>query len=185
MSFLYSLTKAVFFPGTYIKAFFEHIICRLLGIKIYAADSYISKNVLSGHVAAVSPESSGKSFFFCLLPGILSFIVGFPAIFVGTLTLGYLGIDVIDPISGSFSPMFIVYCLIFLFGASFFNSLFPYTEDAAHMWKVLYGKNSKANITEKIFAFIPSCIIVAGSYLERYCVSFAIYIGVLVYWILT
>ena len=101
------------------------------------------------------------------------------------MTLGYLGIDVVDPVSGAFSPMFIVYCLVYLFGASFFNSLFPYTEDAVHMWKMIYGKESKTNFVGKIFAFIPSVIIVIGAFVERYCISFLLYTGVLVYWIVT
>ncbi len=185
MSFLYVLSKFIFFPGTYIKAFFEHVICRLLGISILSAESYVSRNTVSGHIFAVPPETAGKSFFFCTLPGTLSFIVGFPAVFVGALTLGYLGIDIFDPITGAFSPMFIVYCVIFLFGASFFNSLFPHTEDAVHMWKTLYGKGSTAKPIGKIFAFVPAVITVAGAFAERYCVPFVFYISVLIYWIVT
>ena len=185
MSILYSLTKAVFFPGTYMKAFFEHIICRILGINIYSADSYISKNVLSGHVSALPSDTAGKSFFFCFLPGLLNFIVGLPAVLLGLVTLGFLGIDIFDPVSSSFSPMFIVYCLIFLFGSSFFTNLFPYFEDARHMWHMIYGKDSKANIFWKIIVFFPSCIIMIGSFIEKHCISFFLYIGILAYWIIT
>ena len=175
----------MFFPGTYMKAFFEHIVCRVLGIKVYSAQKYISKTALSGHVSVVSDDSASKSFFFCFLPGLLSFIVGAPSVLVGCVTLGYLGIDVIDPLTGAFSPMFIVYCLVFLFGASFFTSMFPYHEDAVHMWNVIYGKANHTHPIWKLIAFVPSCIIVAGAFLERYCITFLMYVAVLVMWILT
>ena len=185
MTLLYVFSKAVYFPGSFTKAFFEHLFCRLFGVNIYAADHYITRNALSGHVAMLPAETPSKSFFVCFLPMLCNLFFGFPAFAAGVLTLGFMGVDVIDPLSGLFCPLFIVYCLLYLFGASFLCSLFPYTEDAVHMWKMLYSKDSTASLSGKIFAFLPACLLVAGAYLEKYAIPFLASVAYLVFLILT
>ena len=128
---------------------------------------------------------SSKSFFVCFLPSLINFLIGFPAFAVGVLTLGYLGVDVIDPMSGQFCPMFIVYVLLYLFGAACLCNLFPYTQDALHMWHVHFGKGSRVRLPRKLFAFLPACILTVGAYLERYCITFFASLIVLVCWIIT
>ena len=185
MKWLYVIAKAVYFPGTFLKAFWEHLSCRTLGVPIYAADTYIAKNVLSGHVSMIPAETPTKSFFVCFLPSLISFIIGFPAFAAGALTLGFLGVDVIDPMSGKFCPMFVVYVLLYLFGASCLCSVFPYTQDAQHLWHMHFGKDSRVSPARKVFAFLPACILTGGAYLERYGVTFLLSLGLLVYWIVT
>ena len=185
MTWLYVIAKVVYFPGTFLKAFWEHLSCRTLGVPIYAADTYISKNVLSGHVSMIPAETPAKSFFVCFLPSLLNFLIGAPAFGVGVLTLGFLGVDVIDPMSGQFCPMFIVYVLLYLFGASCLCSMFPYTQDAGPMWRMHFGKDSGVHTARKIIAFLPACILTGGAYLERYGVTFLISLAALVYWIIT
>lgn len=185
MTWLYVIAKAVYFPGTFLKAFWEHLSCRTLGIPIYAADTYISKNVLSGHVSMIPAETPAKSFLVCLLPSMLNFLIGFPAFATGVVTLGFLGVDVIDPMSGQFCPLFIVYILLYLFGSACLCSMFPYTQDAQHMWHMHFGKNSNVNPVRKIFAFLPACILTGGAYLERYGITFLASLAALVFWIVT
>ena len=185
MTWLYVIAKAVFFPGTFLKGFWEHLCCRTLGVPIYAADAYISKNVLSGHVSMIPAETPGKSFFVCFLPALISFLIGFPAFATGVLTLGVLGVDVIDPMSGKFCPMFIVYILLYLFGAACLCNVFPYTQDALHIWHTHFSKDSTVGTARRILAFLPVCILTGGAYLERYSVTFLLSIGLLAYWIIT
>ncbi len=185
MTWLYVLTKTIYFPGTFVKAFWEHVTCRLLGLEIYAADAYLSRNRLCGHVSMLPAPTASKSFFACFLPSLLNLSLGFPAFAAGMLTLGFMGVDVIDPLTGKFCPLFILYVLLYLFGASCLCSLFPYTEDALHLWRTLYGKDSTASTVGKIFAFIPTCLMTAGAYLEKYSVTFFVTVAFLVYWILT
>ena len=185
MTWLYVLTKTVFFPGTFLKAFWEHLTCRALHVEIYAADTYLSRNRLCGHVSMFPAPTARKSFFVCFLPGLLNFLVGFPAFAAGVLTLGFMGVDVIDPLTGKFCPLFILYVLLYLFGASCLCSLFPYTEDALHMRQMHYGKDSTASAVGKAFAFLPACIMTVGAYLEKFCVTFFVAVAFLVYWILT
>lgn len=183
MKWLYVLTKAMYFPGTFMKGFWEHLTCRALRIPIYAADRYVNRNILSGHVSMTPAETPGKAFFACFLPSVLNFLVGFPAFAAGVVTLGFLGVDVIDPMSGQFCPPFVLYVLLYLFGASFLCNLFPYLEDIRHAVHLLYGKNSTISIVGKVFAFLPTALLTVGAYLERYCVTWFLSVGFLVYWI--
>ncbi len=185
MTWLYVLTKTVFFPGTFLKGFWEHVTCRLLGVQIYAADTYLSRNRLCGHVYMLPAPTAARSFFVCFLPGFLNLFLGFPAFVVGVVTLGFMGVDVIDPLTGTFCPLFILYVLLYLFGASCMCSLFPYVDDVRHLRQMLYGKDSKASAVGKVFAFLPTCVMTAGAYLEKYSVTFFVTVAFLVYWIVT
>lgn len=185
MTWLYVLTKTIFFPGSFLKGFWEHVTCRLLGVDIYAADTYLPRNQLCGHVAMIPPLGAGKSFLVCFLPTILNLSLGFPAFAAGVVTLGFMGVDVIDPMSGKFCPLFILYVVLYLFGASCLCSLFPYGEDVTHLWRTLYGSDSKASGVGKVLAFLPTVVMTAGAYLEKYCVTFFVSIAFLIYWIVT
>ncbi|MBQ7540738.1 MAG: hypothetical protein IJT44_00430 [Clostridia bacterium] len=185
MTWLYVLTKTVFFPGTFLKGFWEHLICRALNVQIFAADAYITRNRLCGHVSMMPAPTARKSFFVCFWPMVLNFLIGFPAFSAGAMTLGFLGVDVVDPLTGKFCPLFLVYVLLYLFGASCLCSLFPVVEDAVHMWRMHYGHDSKAGAAAKVFAFLPACVMTAGAYLEKYSVTFLLSVAFLVYWIVT
>ena len=185
MTWLYVLTKTIFFPGAFLKGFWEHVTCRLLGVEIYAADTYLSRNRLCGHVSMLPEPNAAKSFFACFLPMLLNFSLGFPAFACGILTLGFMGVDVIDPLTGKFCPLFILYVLLYLFGASCMCSLFPYTEDVRHLWRTHYGSDGTASGVGKVLAFLPTCLMTVGAYLEKYSVTFFITVAFLVFWILT
>lgn len=185
MTALYVLTKTIFFPGTFLKGFWEHVMCRLLDVEIYAADSYLSRNRLCGHVSMLPEPNASRSFFVCFLPSLLNFFLGFPAFVVGVLTLGFMGVDVIDPLTGKFCPLFILYVVLYLFGASCLCSLFPYAEDARHVWRTHYGSESTASTAGKVLAFLPTCLMNVGAFLEKYCITFFVCIALLVYWIVT
>lgn len=181
MKAVYVISKYVTFPGSFSKGFLEHVVCRLLGVNIYAADKYISRNELSGHVAVLPPQGYIMSFLICLLPGLVNFLIGAAGYFCSLSTLGILGVGFYDFFSGSKIPMFFVYCFFFWFGGSFMCNLFPYYEDTQHMWETLYSSGSKAGAFAKIVLFIPSVIIFAGSYLEKYGITLIINIALAVF----
>ena len=185
MKWLYVLSKFVYFPGSFLKALWEHLTCRNLQIPIADADAYFGKGYDCGHVQMLPPDSAKKCFAACLLPGIGNLLFGLPAFAAGCFALGYLGVDVIDPLTGSFCPLFPVYVLIYLFGASCLCSLFPRVRDAKHMWRSLYRKCGDASVAGKVFAFLPAGFLTAGAYLERSALPFLVSLGLLVYWIMT
>ena len=51
--------------------------------------------------------------------------------------------------------------------------------------QMLYGKDSKASAVGKVFAFLPTCVMTVGAYLEKYSVTFFVTVTFLVYWIVT
>lgn len=185
MTLLYALTKAIYFPGTFLKAFWEHLACRIFGVPIYDADAYLSRSTLSGHVSMIPSESAAKSFFVCLVPGVANLLIGFPAFAGGILTLGFMGVDVIDPMSGQFCPMFVVYVLLYLFGASCLCSVFPYIPDVLHIWQMYFGKESRVSAVRKAAVLLPAGVMTLGAYLERYCITFFATLALLIYWIMT
>ncbi len=168
MKTVYVISKYFTFPGSFSKGFLEHIVCRMLGVNIYAADKYVSRNELSGHVAVLPPTGYVKSFFVCLLPGLFNFILGAAGYFCSLFTLGLLGVGFNDAFSSSKAPLFFVYCFFLWFGGSMMCNLFPYDEDARHMWKMLYGSANKAGLFAKIVLFIPTIVIMVGATLEKY-----------------
>ena len=181
MKTVYVTSKYITFPGSFSKGFLEHVVCRMLGVNIYAADKYVSRNELSGHIAVLPPSGYLKSFFVCFLPGLLNFIIGAAGYFCALSTLGLLGVGFNDAFSGSKAPLFFVYCFFLWFGVSMMCNLFPYYEDAQHMWKTLYSHGNRAGLFAKIILFIPAVVIYAGAYLERYGLTLLINIAIAVF----
>ncbi|MCR5484357.1 MAG: hypothetical protein K6F09_02065 [Clostridiales bacterium] len=180
MTALYMISKYITFPGAYMKGFFEHIVCRMLKADIYSAEKYVKNNALSGHVYIIPPTGAAKSFLVCFLPGLFNFILGAASYAVSIVTLGFLGVRYWDIFSGTRNPMFFVYCVLLYFSASIMCNLFPYYEDAEHMWKKLYGKKNRTPLILKILLFIPSAVILVGAYIERYALSLLINIALTV-----
>jgi len=168
MKTIYVISKWLTLPGAFMKGLFEHISCRLLGLKIYDADRYVKNNMLSGHVYMLPAEGAGRSFFACFLPGLLNFLFGIGSYAAALTTLGYLGVRYTDAYSQSTNPvMFTTYCFLLWFGVSFMCNLFPYKDDIAHAWALLYGKESTAGGFAKVIFFIPAVIMKVGAALER------------------
>ncbi|MCL2508712.1 MAG: hypothetical protein FWF05_06005 [Oscillospiraceae bacterium] len=168
MKTIYVISKWLTFPGAFMKGFFEHLTCRLLKVKIYEADKYVTNNLLSGHVYMLPPESAAKSFFVCFLPGLLNFLFGLGSYAAALMTLGYLGVGFTDAQSQTQNPMFVFYCVLLYFGASMMCNIFPYRDDISHARELLYGGESKSGGAAKVLFFIPAAVMKAGSVLERY-----------------
>lgn len=183
MKWVYILTKAMYFPGTFLKGFWEHAVCRTLRIPTAEVKHYVSQTMYSGHVSMTPATKPSRAFFACFLPSVMNFLIGFPIFSAGAVTLGFLGVDVIDPMTGQFCPPFVLYVVLYLLGASFLCNLFPYIEDIRHATRCIYGKDSSIGNVGKVFAFLPTAILTAGAYLERYCVTWFLSVGLLVYWI--
>lgn len=162
---IYFIGKVLTFPGAYIKAFFEHIIARMFNIPVEDT-KYLRFTDGCGHVEHDSVGSKAKLFFYCILPGLFTSIIGAPMFYMGFSGLFFLRV----PAESSTMLMFIVYCIMFYLGFSLCANSCPLMEDAIALWHSLYGKNG-ANIFVKIVLFIPTALTVAGSFLERYAIN--------------
>ena len=176
---IYFIGKVLTFPGAYIKAFFEHLIARAFSIPVEDT-KYLRFTDGCGHVEHDAIGSKAKIFFYCLLPGLFTAIIGTPMLYMGFAGLFFLKV----PADSSTMLMFIVYCILFYLGFSLCANQYPLMEDAIGLGHALYGKDG-ANLFVKIVLFIPTVLIIAGAFLERYALNILIMAGTVVFAALT
>lgn len=170
MSTIYVIGKVITLPGAYIKTFWEHFVCRLLGIPVETRD-YLTYDESLGHVEHEFPKTLPRTFLFCWLPGLANRLLGVPMFFAGALGILFLGVEPIIRESGEKTWIFYVYLVLLYLGIALLSNIFPLVEDALLLWERLYGANSTANIVWKILLFIPTVCMVLGSYLEQYSIN--------------
>jgi hypothetical protein len=169
MNIIYMIGKFITLPGTYIKTFWEHFTCRILGLPVETAD-YLHYDETLGHVDHEFAGTKPKSFLLCWLPGLVNKILGVPMLFAGSLGILYLGVEPVVRETGDKTWLFYVYLVLLYLGISLLCNIFPLVEDALLMWEKIYGADG-AHIVWKIILFIPAVCMVAGSYLERYSIT--------------
>ena len=172
MNVIYIISKYLTVVGSVLKGFWEHLTCRIIGIPVSDA-RYLQATELCGHVEHDFVRKKLPAFLVCILPGFLNLLLG-AGMFVG----GYFGLFVIKPHTGE--TIFWIYAIMLYLGASLLCNIAPLYEDALNNWDLLYGKNSDAKLVAKIFAFIPSVIIFAASWLEKNALSVLLYIVTIV-----
>lgn len=177
MRAVYIISKIITLPGAYIKAFWENLFCRALGVPVESADLLRYDETL-GHVEQEFARTKLKSFLVCWLPGLANKILGAIMFTGGALGLLYLGVGPKNAETGEASYIFYVYILLFYLGVSLLCNIFPLIENALHMWEMLYGGEG-VHIVWKVVLFIPAVIIVAGAYIERYALSLLLYIALI------
>ena len=117
---------------------------------------------------------------------------GHKVVLLKPLTYMNLSGDSIAPLAGFFKIpadsstmlMFIVYCILFYLGFSLCANQYPLMEDAIGLWHALYGKDG-ANLFVKIVLFIPTVLIIAGAFLERYALNILLMAGTVAFAALT
>lgn len=154
MGIIYYIIKIITWPGTLLKAFMEHLTCRVYEIPVEYA-KYMQKNELCGHIEHMLAPHKG-SFGLCFLPHFISLICGFIFVLSSSINIIYLGK------SNLFSWIFIY------LGISCLTNCFPLLEDAIHMWDNLYGENSEAKTVSKILLAPFAAVMYIGAHLEKY-----------------
>lgn len=168
MNIIYLISKYVTVVGTVLKGFWEHLFCRIIGIPVQDA-RYLQPNELCGHVEHDFTKKKGETFLVCYLPGLMNRLFGYGMIFGG-----FVGTFYIKPAQTSI--IFWVYIVMLYLGISFMCNNAPLCEDALNNWDKLYGKDSDAKLAAKIFAFIPSVYFRLSAWMEKYALSFVIYV---------
>lgn len=159
MRILYVVFKYLTFAGSFLRGFWEHITCQLLGLLVEDS-AYLRANEMCGHVEFIFPKKNSAAYLITLGPGVINFITGLPMLLVGLVNLRLMGI------SWSDSPLlFVVYIVMTYVGASLMCSLFPSYEAALYLWERI---RTGSGIAEKIF-LSPACLTAyIGSWLERF-----------------
>ena len=159
MRMRYVFFKYLTFIGSFIRGFWEHVTCQLLGLFV-EEPGYLRANEMCGHVEFVFPQKNAAAYLAAMGPGIVNFIIGLPVLLVGLSNLRIMGIAFSDS-----AVLFIIYVVMVCFGVSLMCSLFPSYEIALYLWERIRKKSS---IAEKIF-LSPACLtVLIGSWLERF-----------------
>lgn len=163
MTVIYAILKLIVFPGTYVKGFWEHFTCKILGLPVESS-AYLSTNELCGHVEHALPKNPIAAFFLAVFPSIMNLFIGSSFLGAGYMLIFEMGIGYYESRSA-----FVLGILLLYLGISFLCNIFPMVEDAMNLYDILYSQK-RGNVIGRIFAFIPTVIVYAGAYLERYCV---------------
>lgn len=177
MKTLYIISKIMTFPGAYIRGFWEHLTCKLFGIPV-EVPGYLRIDEACGHVEHALPGKSFAAFLLTTGPGYMNFHMGLWIFLAGFMNLNYMGITYHDSVG-----LFVMYILMTYVGVSLLCNSFPLVEDAMNLYDLLYSQK-KGNIIGRALAYIPTVIAYGGAYLEKYAVTFILWIVFLVYHII-
>lgn len=159
MRMIYVIFKYITFVGSFIRGFWEHVTCQLLGLFV-EEPGYLRANEMCGHVEFIFPKKNSVAYLVTIGPGVVNFVTGLPVLFVGLSNLRVLGITFTE------TPfLFVIYVLMTYIGVSLMCSLFPSYESALYLWDRICNKSG---VAEKIF-LSPACLtVLIGSWLERF-----------------
>lgn len=170
MTALYVIVKYFTVVGSYVKAFLEHVCCRVYEVLIEDG-RYLPANEMCGHIEHEIIKRRSVSFGVCFFPFLFNLLFGIIFISVGAMNVYYVG--------EFFTKSGFVNLANFLFlwlGVSFLSNLFPSVEDALTLKELIYSKDTKLFV--KIIAAPVFAILFCGAYLERYCITFVTSVAV-------
>ena len=173
MTALYIASKIITFPGAYIKGFWEHLTCKLLGVPVETS-AYLRLDEACGHALHGFAQKGWPAYLIATGPAFMNFNIGLWIFLAGFMNLKFLGLTPVDSVG-----LFIFYIFMTYLGISMLCNVFPLVEDAMNLYELLY-KQKKGNAVGRILAFIPSVIAYAGAYLEKYCITLALWIVAMV-----
>ncbi len=173
MTALYIASKILTFPGAYIKGFWEHLTCKILGIPV-EIPGYLRIDEACGHVEHSLATKGFRAYLLATGPAFMNFNAGIWIFLAGFVNLNYMGITPYDSVG-----LFVLYILMTYVGVSMLCNVFPLVEDAMNLYDLLYSQK-KGNAVGRILAYIPTVITYAGAYAEKYCITLLFWIIVLV-----
>lgn len=161
MRVIYLIVQYITVIGTFLQAFFEHLVCRTYEILIEDG-RYLRANEMCGHVEHEIIRKRSKIFGVCFFPFLFNLLIGLVLVSVGSVNVYYLG--------EFFTSSGMVHIANFLFlwvGISCLTNLFPQMEDALTLREEIYGKG-KSNLFVRIIAAPIFAVLYAGAYLQKW-----------------
>ncbi len=169
MTALYIASKILTFPGAYLRGFWEHLTCKILGLPV-EVPGYLRIDEACGHVEHGLAKKGFASYLMATGPGFMNLVTGFPIFLAGYINLCLLSVRPSDSVG-----LFIFYVLLTYVGISLLCNLFPLVEDAMNLHDVAFSQK-KMNVVGRILAFIPSVITSVGARLEKYGIPVILWI---------
>jgi len=156
---LYLIAKTITLPGTLLKAFLEHVACRLT-LTAMENDRYYQGNEMCGHVEHDLPTKKGQAFVLCFFPFFIMLLFGLIFAWAGSIDIIALGEFRRTESVNLMGFLYVYLALCFL------TNLFPSTEDYLSFKDLYYGKGSK-NIFLKIILAPLFVVFFIGTKLEK------------------
>lgn len=167
MTTLYIITRFLTFPGALVRGFLEQLICRIHKIPV-EDNRYLRRDELCSHIEHEFMPKPWSAFAICFFPMLIQLVLGFLVSITAAMNLLYLG---------AFSwPVGLIDIVCLWVGISLSVNCFPSIEDAINLFGLLY--HSDANLLQKIILTPGTLICYAGSFLERYCITFLTSVGI-------
>lgn len=169
MTAVYVIVKYLTVIGTFTKAFFEHLSCRVYEVLIEDG-RYLANSEMCGHVEHEFIKKRGVCFGVCFFPFLFNLILGLVFLSVGAMDILYIGQFFTD----SGIPNFISFFFLWI-GISMLTNLFPQWEDALTLKELIYSKESSLFV--KIIAAPIFAILYCGAWLEKHGLTLLTSIG--------
>ena len=172
MRYLYVIGKYITFPGAYLRAFWEHMTCLMLGLPVENT-SYLRADEMCGHVEHFLPQKGFSAYFGATAPGFMGLITGLPLVILGVFNLRFTGITFADS-----TALFVLYIALTYIGVSIMCCLYPQFEIAQNLWDITLQKirsEDKKSVIGGVFMFLPALVTYIGAVLERFSVPVLIW----------
>ena len=159
MTVFYVIVKYFTIIGTFTKAFFEHLSCRIYEVLIEDG-RYLTPTEMCGHIEHEFIRKRSICFGICFFPFMFNLIIGLVFTSVGALNVLHLG----EFFTASGKVNILNFVFLWL-GISFLTNLFPQMEDALTLKELIY--NNETKLVVKIIAAPIFAILYYGAKLER------------------
>ena len=160
MTNLYVVTRVLTFFGAMMRAFWEHVACRICGVPIEDVRAF-KVSELCGHVEHELERNKKRIFLICFLPFIMNFVFSCLFLLSGAYRVAYIG---------DFKS---VTSWVFLWlGISFAANCVPSFEDVLCFKEAFYNAETKTIVKVILAPFYG--IIYGFGILERYSITFVV-----------
>ena len=177
MRIVYIIGKYITFPGAFLRAFWEHLTCLLLGIPVENT-GYLRADEMCGHIEHLLPRKAAGAYIQATAPGVMGLLTGLPMFLLGFANLRFMGAAFSDS-----AVLFILYIIMIYVGASIMCCLHPQYEVALNLWDITLSKlrsGEAKSVIGGVFMFLPALFVYIGAVLERFSVPVVIWAALLV-----
>ncbi len=172
MRIIYVIGKYITFPGAFLRAFWEHLTCLLLGSPVENT-GYLRADEMCGHIEHYLPQKTAAAFVQAIAPGIMGMLTGFPIFAFGFANLRFMGCTFND------SAVLFILCIAAIYvGISIMCSLHPSYEVALNLWEIVVEKIKSKSAKSKIIGVLllfPSRWAYLGAILEKFSVPVVVW----------
>lgn len=168
MTALYIIVKYLTFPGAYIRCMWEQIVCRACKVPV-EDNRCLRKDEMTSHIEHEFMPTAQSAFAICFVPAFMNAI---GALFLCLAPIMFTLFIQIDDVT-----LTVINLIAYWFAASLMVNSYPLVEDALNMMEKVY---KKGNILQKILYAPAAALLFIGAYVEKYCISLILVIGLTV-----